>query len=151
MGDAVPTIADAEAALGRPVSAGERARIIKTAVLTTRPVKEADLPEGDLRARWADQAAGLGWDGPRLRLTLQRERQASDRREPVDPGWRDRVMVGAVTAVGRCKAIWSRADLTVQIAARIPPRSSTSSNSSPTPPSLAPLTGRSRWVRTRPG
>jgi AAA domain/TrwC relaxase len=121
LGDAVPTIADAEAALGRPVSAGERARIIKTAVLTTRPVKEADLPEGDLRARWADQAAGLGWDGPRLRLALQREHHASDRRsEPVNPGWANQVAAEAVTAVGRCKAIWSRADLTVQIAARIP-------------------------------
>jgi len=121
MGDAVPTIADAEAALGRPVSAGERARIIKTAVLTTRPVKEADVPEGDLRARWANQAAAVGWDGPQLQLTLEQERQASDRRsELVSPGWADRVAAEAVTAVGRCKAIWSRADLTVQVAARIP-------------------------------
>ncbi|HEY4992206.1 MAG TPA: AAA family ATPase, partial [Nakamurella sp.] len=121
MGDAVPTIADAEAALGRPVSAGERARIIKTAVLTTRPAKETDVPEVDLRDRWAGQAAALGWDGPRLQLTLEQERQASDRRSvPVNPGWADQVMVEAVTAVGRGKAIWSRADLTVQIAARIP-------------------------------
>ncbi len=121
MGDAVPTIADTEAALGRPVSASERARIIKTAVLTTRPVKEADVPEGDLRARWASQAAGLGWDGPSLRLVLQSERHGSDHRcEPLASGWADRVAVEAVTAVGRCKAIWSRADLTVQIAARIP-------------------------------
>ncbi len=120
MGDAVPTIADAEQALGRPVSAGERARIIKTAVLTTRPVKETEVPEGDLRARWAGQAAGLGWDGPSLRSVLRLEREASERRARVDPGWVDRVTVEAVTAVGRCKAIWSRADLTVQVAARIP-------------------------------
>ncbi len=121
MGDAVPTIADAETALGRPVSAGERARIIKTAVLTTRPAKEVDVPEGDLRDRWADQAAGLGWDGPSLRQALRGEREASDhRREPVNARWADRVTVEAVTAVGRCKAIWSRADLTVQVAARIP-------------------------------
>jgi conjugative relaxase-like TrwC/TraI family protein len=121
MGDAVPTIADAEAALGRPVSAGERARIIKTAVLTTRPVKETEVPEGDLRARWANQATGLGWDGPRLRSVLRTEREASDRRSlPVNPGWADQVANGAVSAVGRSKAIWSRADLTVQVAARIP-------------------------------
>ncbi len=121
MGDAVPTIADAEEALGRPVSTAERARIIKTAVLTTRPPKETDVPEVDLRARWADQAAGLGWDGPRLRSVLRAEREASDRRsEPLAAGWADRVAVEAVTAVGRCKAIWSRADLTVQVAARIP-------------------------------
>ena len=120
MGDAVPTIADAEQALGRPVSTRERARIIKTAVLTTRPVKEAEVPEGDLRDRWADQAAGLDWDGPRLRSVLSLDREASERRDRVDPGWADRVAVEAVTAVGRCKAIWSRADLTVQVAARVP-------------------------------
>jgi conjugative relaxase-like TrwC/TraI family protein len=88
--DAVPTIADAEDALGRPVSPAERAKIIKTAVLSTRPAKDAPVPEGDRRARWAAQAAGLGF--------------ATD----------------TVTEVGRRKAIWSRADLSIAVAARIP-------------------------------
>ena len=46
LADAVPTIAEAEAALGRPVSAAERARIIKTAVLATRPAKDAGRRRG---------------------------------------------------------------------------------------------------------
>ncbi len=66
LADAVPTIADAEEALGRPVSAAERARIIKTAVLATRPAKDTGVDEGDLRARWVAQAAALGWDTDQL-------------------------------------------------------------------------------------
>ena len=116
MAEAVPTIADAEAALGRSLTADERARVIKTAVLATRPVKDTDLGEGDLRVRWRSQAAELGWDGPRLAAAV---RQATMRAD-VGREWTGRVMRDAVTAAGRSKAIWSRADLAVQVAARTP-------------------------------
>jgi conjugative relaxase-like TrwC/TraI family protein len=118
LADAVPTIADAEAALGRPVSAAERARIIKTAVLATRPAKDTGVHEGALRARWVTQAAALGWDTDRLTHAVNHAAGSSP--AAVGPGWEGAVARDAVTAVGRSKAIWSRADLTVAIAARIP-------------------------------
>ncbi|MCA0331041.1 MAG: relaxase domain-containing protein, partial [Actinobacteria bacterium] len=71
MADAIPTIADAEEALGRPVSAAERARIVKTAVLATRPPKEHHVPEAGLRARWREQAHTLGWDAERLQRSAR--------------------------------------------------------------------------------
>ena len=118
LADAVPTIADAEAALDRPVSAAERARIIKTAVLATRPAKDASLGEDDLRARWVAQADGLGWDTDRLTHAVNAAAGSSP--ATTGPGWEEIVARDAVTAVGRSKAIWSGADLTVAIAARIP-------------------------------
>jgi conjugative relaxase-like TrwC/TraI family protein len=71
MADAIPTIAQAEEALGRPVSAAERARIVKTAVLATRPPKDHHIPEAGLRARWREQAHALGWDSGRLQQSAR--------------------------------------------------------------------------------
>jgi len=119
MADVVPTIAEAESALGRPVSAGERARIIKTAVLATRPAKDAPVPEGDRRARWAAQAAGLGFAADALTDSVAAAHRAAPRVRSV-PGWEHAVVADAVTDIGRRKAMWSRADLTTAIAARIP-------------------------------
>lgn len=51
MAEAVPTIAEAEEVLGRSVSAAERARIVKTAVLATRPPKDRHVPAEGLRER----------------------------------------------------------------------------------------------------
>jgi hypothetical protein len=113
---AVPTIEDAEAALGRSLTADERSRVIKTAVLATRPAKDTDLTEGDLRIRWRSQAAELGWDGPRLDAAIGPARA----RMQISPDWTGQVMRDAVIAAGRAKAIWSRADLVVQVAACIP-------------------------------
>jgi conjugative relaxase-like TrwC/TraI family protein len=119
--DAAPTIAQAETALGRPVTATERARIIKTAVLATRPAKPAHVPQADLRRRWVQQAGELGWDRGTLAVAVARGPVAA---ASVGQGWQQQVIVEAVTAVGRLKAIWSRADLAVQVAARIPTDSS---------------------------
>lgn len=67
MAEAVPTIADAETALGRPVTSMERARIIKTAVLATRPPKRRRFPRGTYvpagpsrPPRWAGTPTGSG-------------------------------------------------------------------------------------------
>ena len=119
LADAVPTIADAEDALGRPVSAAERARIIKTAVLSTRPAKDAPVPEGDRRARWAAQAEALGFAADSVTDSVTAA-NARARALPVPAGWSGTVLREAVTEVGRRKAIWSRADLTVAVAARVP-------------------------------
>lgn len=120
MADVVPTIAEAEETLGRPVNATERARIIKTAVLATRPPKETDVAEGDLRTRWIDQAETLGWNPTTLADAVRSARASADLRPSPAGGWQQVVIVDAVTAVGRSKAIWSRADLAIQIATRIP-------------------------------
>jgi conjugative relaxase-like TrwC/TraI family protein len=71
MADAIPTIAQAEEALGRPVTAAERARIVKTAVLATRPPKDHHVPEAGLRARWQEQARELGWDTDRVQRSAR--------------------------------------------------------------------------------
>jgi conjugative relaxase-like TrwC/TraI family protein len=72
MADAVPTIAEREASLGREVSAAERARIVKTAVLATRPPKDRNVPAEGLRERWREQAAALGWTPDRLHRAAAR-------------------------------------------------------------------------------
>ncbi|MFN8127166.1 MAG: MobF family relaxase [Candidatus Nanopelagicales bacterium] len=183
MGDAMPTIADVEETLGREVTRDERARIIKTAVLSTRPVKDHDVTAADLKARWRAQADELGWTPARVQesvvaardgllmsgevspvaviasaATEQHDLEAPvsvissvagrDARElvtsasvfssvaattdgPDRSDWTQSVLSDAVASVGRSKAIWSRADLSVAIAARIPatgpdaPRSAT--------------------------
>ncbi len=123
LAEAIPTIADAEQALGRPVSAAERARIIKTAVLMTRPAKGAPVPEGDRRARWAAQAAGWGvtpgavTHGVRVAHACAQAHAGS---APVPAGWAQAVLADAVSELGRRKAIWSAADLTAAVAARVP-------------------------------
>jgi len=76
------------------------------------------VDEGDRRARWVAQAAALGWDHDRLTHAVNAAAGSSP--AAVGPGWEGAAARDAVTAVGRSKAIWSRADLTVAIAARIP-------------------------------
>jgi conjugative relaxase-like TrwC/TraI family protein len=119
LADAVPTIADAEDALGRPVSAAERARIIKTAVLSTRPAKDAPVPDGDRRAHWATQAEALGFAAEAVTDSVWIA-NAMATTTPVPADWSGRVLTDSVTEVGRRKAIWSRTDLTVAVAARVP-------------------------------
>ncbi len=69
---------------GRPgspgVSAAERARIIKTAVLSTRPAKDAPVPDGDRRALWAAQAAGLGFAADAVTDSVQAANAPGEKR-----------------------------------------------------------------------
>ena len=157
MAEATPVLTDTEQALGHPLSPGQRARIVKTAVLATRPAKPGDIHADQLRDTWTGQAAALGWDGPRLLDQMATQRVLADRDtvprqpawqpdwQPGRPGWPapvtaqpltgtavagtagtgtagrlEAVMGQAVTATGRRSAIWSRADLTVAMAARLP-------------------------------
>jgi conjugative relaxase-like TrwC/TraI family protein len=154
LADAVPTIADVEETLGREVTRDERARIIKTAVLSTRPAKDYAVTATDLAARWRTQADELGWTPARVQESVIAARDAlthgvgpeqvsvislaatgqhdaagsvsvmssaaaaTDR--PDGTGWEGPVLTDAVLSVGRGKAIWSRADLAVAVAARLP-------------------------------
>ena len=78
MADAVPTLAEAEAELGRPLTAAEQARIVKTAVLSTRPVKDHTVTADDLHARWRDQAEQLGITPADLTSALLEARSLAD-------------------------------------------------------------------------
>lgn len=138
MGEATEAITRIEHALDREVTGVERARIVKTAVLATRPPKPDPVPAADRRARWAAQAAGLGWDRDTLTATLTTAHAAAAH---IAVGGRDtaittptladpaggpyagygQVLADAVTAAGRSKAIWSRADLLIQVATHLLP------------------------------
>ena len=63
--EAGPKIAEYEKLLGRTLTAAERARVIKTAVLKTRPGKSHE-PISVLHATWAAEAATVGWTPERL-------------------------------------------------------------------------------------
>ena len=63
--EAEPTIAEYEQRLGRDLSPAERARVVKTAVLKTRPGKQHHDPD-TLHARWQAEARTVGWTPARL-------------------------------------------------------------------------------------
>ncbi len=118
LAEAGPVIARYEDALGRPLSFAERTAVTKVVVLKTRPGKEqVDIVA--LTERWQREAAGAGW----VHATLEGAVDAA--RDPRAARWRagaelERVLEGAVRAAGSRRAVFSRADLTVEIAARLP-------------------------------
>jgi conjugative relaxase-like TrwC/TraI family protein len=117
--EADPKISEFEDALGRPLTSAERIGVTKTAVLKTRPAKE-HVPDSVLHARWRDEAAELGWDREAVwrQVTAAAEGLRRQRTGPDRPlGW---VVADAVTAAGRARAAFSRADLIVEIANRLP-------------------------------
>jgi len=110
------------------VTAGERARIIKTAVLATRAHKEHHAGDPGRRATWAAQAAAHGITPGSLLDAVAPASAASPEASPSatlpvgarrESLTRDGLLAEAVTTLGRSKAVWSRADLLVAIAARV--------------------------------
>lgn len=86
--EAGPKINEYETLLGRSLTAAERARVTKTAVLKTRPGKTA-TELVTLRQSWADEAASIRWDARRLLSTaavrLVRRTDRADERSPDAP------------------------------------------------------------------
>jgi hypothetical protein len=76
-------------------------------------------PDVVLHARWQAEVAGLGWTGDRL---WQAVTAAASRIRAQEPPARSTgaVLVDAVTAAGRARATFSRADLAAEIARRLP-------------------------------
>ena len=68
--EAGPKIAEDEKLLGRSLSPAERARVIKTAVLKTRPGKSHE-PASVLHATWGAEAATVSWTPQRLQHAAQ--------------------------------------------------------------------------------
>ena len=113
--EAGPVLAGYQRALGRELTAAERAGVVQTAVLKTRPAKER-TEIATLHERWRAEAAGLGWDGKALLAGIRRVRLAPP--APL-PGVAD-VLEASITGAGHRAAAFSRADLVVELAARIP-------------------------------
>lgn len=124
--DAAPTLAEFAAELGRDLTSGERAKVVKTSVLKTRPTKAHTEP-GVLQDRWRAEAAARGWTANRLIRTVLhagRRRAVHGARDP-DGAVRRRVAVAALAAVGTRTATFSRAEVVVQVAAALPIKSAT--------------------------
>ena len=133
--DAAGVIARFEGDLGRALTAAERARVVKTSVLATRPAKTHGDP-GVLHQRWAAEAAEFGWTTELLRDAVTRAAVATKQRtagpgragsltaveRAMSPLGHSRVVHEALAAVGRRKAAFSRADLTADVAAHLPAR-----------------------------
>ncbi len=116
--EAAPVIQAYERRLGRALTSAERVAVEKVAVLKTRPHKTGvDIPT--LLQRWAGEAERLGWTPERLEAAGGEARSLS-----LDPGGTvvglDRLLQDAVTAAGDRRAIFSRSDLAVEVAARLP-------------------------------
>jgi hypothetical protein len=116
--EAEPHIAEYEDALGRRLTSGERTAVTKTAVLTTRPGKD-HTGEPALFDRWQTEAS-TSHAADREAL-LRGVRQAARAARPYGIGDPQQLAARAVQAAGSRRAAFSAADLTVEIAARMPP------------------------------
>jgi conjugative relaxase-like TrwC/TraI family protein len=116
LADAEPVIAAYEAQLGRPLSSAERTAVVKVAVIKTRTAKE-QVDIVSLTDRWHTEATELGWTPDRLRHAV---RTAAGDHGRSDPAEIDRLVGEAVLAAGARKAVFSRSDLAVEVAARLP-------------------------------
>jgi conjugative relaxase-like TrwC/TraI family protein len=114
--DAGPKIAEYERTLGRTLTPAERVAVVKTAVLKTRPGK--DHPElSALHGRWTAEAAGIGLSTDGLLASVQ---AAAKGQPPVATTTERELLIQAVLAAGRTRAVFSRADLAGHIAALLP-------------------------------
>ena len=116
--EAGPVIAAYEQTLGRPLTSAERVAVQKVAVIKTRPHKET-VDIVSLLDRWTGEAASLGWTPDRLQAAVRQSSRPIGDRGQIAAGI-DRVLTDAVTAAGDRRAVFSRSDLAVEVAARLP-------------------------------
>ena len=134
--EAGPKIAEYEKLLGRTLTRAERIRVVKIAVLKTRPGKTH--PEiTTLQATWTAEAAQIGWTPDRLAKgagvrpvgpEVPSQRQAptlAHAPEGVLPtrseqDLNEQVALAALRAAGRKAAVFSRNDLAGHVAAHLP-------------------------------
>ena len=133
--DAAGVIGRFEDDLGRPLTPGERARVVKTSVLATRPAKTHADP-GVLQQRWVAEAGRLGWTadrllvsvaktaatGPQQPTALDRGGRMSAVERALSPLGHSRVSREALAAAGRRRSTFSRADVAGEVAAHLPVR-----------------------------
>jgi conjugative relaxase-like TrwC/TraI family protein len=114
--EAAAKISEYEADLGRTLTSAERVAVTKTAVLKTRPDKTHSEP-ATLRQRWVAEAGAAGFTPPELMASVTAAAREHPTRTVVSGA---ELLVGAVRAAGRERAVFSRADLVGQLAARLP-------------------------------
>jgi hypothetical protein len=103
----------------RGADQAERISVTKIAVLKTRTAKE-HTPDSVLHARWRDEAAQLGWTSNRLWQAVTSTARRIQAQQPRAARSAGGVIVEAVTAAGRARATFSRAELAAEIALRLP-------------------------------
>jgi conjugative relaxase-like TrwC/TraI family protein len=127
--EAAPVIADYEATLGRSLTRNERAAVTKTAVLKTRQGKEPAGSVSVLHERWRTEAAALGWGAEALHAAVTTAARPFAEPFAVGVAPVTKPFAVAVTpshselavlAAGRRRGVFSRADLTIEIAATLP-------------------------------
>ncbi len=138
--EAAPVIADYETTLGRALTRNERAAVTKTAVLKTRQGKEPAGSVSALHDRWQAEAAALGWGAEALHAAVITAARpfakpfAVDATPVTQPFAVESTAVTepfavavtpspselAVLNAGRRRGVFSRADLTIEIAAGLP-------------------------------
>ncbi len=118
--DAAPTLAAYADELGRDLTAGERAVVVKTSVLKTRPAKDHE-DETVLQGRWWAEAADAGWTPDELvraaGTAARRARHATHAHQAAARLARLRLPHLALAAAGTRSATFSRADLLAAVAA----------------------------------
>jgi conjugative relaxase-like TrwC/TraI family protein len=114
--EAAGKISEYEASLGRTLTSAERVAVTKTAVLKTRPDKTHQEPT-TLYGRWVAEAGAAGFTPPALMASV-----TAAAREQLTPRAISgtELLVEAVRAAGHERAVFSRADLAGQVAARLP-------------------------------
>ncbi len=119
--EASEAIAGYEQLLGRDLTGPERASVTKTAVLKTRSRKTHERPE-HLLGRWRAEAASVDVNLEQLLPAAQAAaRQAAEAGDRVaGPLRMEDVAARALEAAGRSRAVFSRADVTGQIARFLP-------------------------------
>jgi conjugative relaxase-like TrwC/TraI family protein len=116
--EAAPVIAGYEQLLGRVLTSAERVAVEKVAVIKTRPHKDT-VDIAGLLDRWTDEAVGIGWTPERLAAAVRDASIPVTGHEQIAAGI-DRTLLDAVTAAGGRRAVFTRSDLAVEVAARLP-------------------------------
>jgi conjugative relaxase-like TrwC/TraI family protein len=117
--DATPKIAEYETALGRSLTKAERASVVKAAVLKTRPGKEH--PElSALHELWTSEAGSAGHSTETLLRSVRAAASDQPATAALDDAREAELLLDAVRAAGQTRAVFSRADVAGQIAARLP-------------------------------
>ena len=118
--EAESKIAEYEKSLGRSLTPSERAAVTKTAVLKTRPGKTYH-DAGSLRERWVSEAAAAGYDPSGVVRSVREVARQAGRQAPGHAvGAEVAIAAGAVQGAAGERAVFSRADVAGQVAARLP-------------------------------
>jgi len=118
LNEAAPVIAAYEDVLGRALTSAERVAVEKVAVVKTRPQK-GTVDIVSLTERWHREAAELGWT-PESVLAAVRGAMTGRPSDAQVLAAVECVLADAVTAAGGRRAVFTRSDLAVEVAARLP-------------------------------